>query len=51
LRAQMPSTAVFAAAAEAAAVAVDPMEDFNNTAAYRRGLVRTLTQRALERAQ
>lgn len=51
LRGQKPAAAVFASAAEAAAAAVDPMEDFNNTAAYRRGLVRTLTQRALENAQ
>jgi carbon-monoxide dehydrogenase medium subunit len=51
LRGQRPSAAMFAAAAEAAAAAIEPMEDFNNTAAYRRGLVRTLTQRALESAQ
>ncbi|MDF2120296.1 FAD binding domain-containing protein [Roseiarcaceae bacterium H3SJ34-1] len=51
LRGQKPGGAVFAAAAEAAAAAIDPMADFNNTAAYRRGLVRTLTQRALESAE
>lgn len=51
LRGQAPGPAAFVAAAEAAAVAVDPMEDFNNTAAYRRGLVRTLTRRALENAE
>lgn len=51
LRGQTLDAAVFAAAAKAAAAAVDPMEDINNTAAYRRGLVRTLTQRALEGAQ
>lgn len=50
LRGQVPGPAAFVAAAEAAAVTVDPMEDFNNTAAYRRGLVRTLTRRALENA-
>jgi aerobic carbon-monoxide dehydrogenase medium subunit len=50
LRGQAPGADVFAAAAEAAAAAIDPMEDMNNTAAYRRGLVRTLTQRALEAA-
>ena len=48
---QKPDAAVYASAAEAAAAAIDPMEDFNNTAAYRRGLVRTLTQCALESAQ
>lgn len=47
---QKPGVEAFAAAAEAAAQAVDPMEDINNTAAYRRGLVRTLTERALESA-
>jgi carbon-monoxide dehydrogenase medium subunit len=51
LRGQPPSATLFAAAADAAAAAVDPMEDINNTAAYRRGLVRTLTQRALEGAE
>jgi carbon-monoxide dehydrogenase medium subunit len=50
LRGRAPGADVFAAAAEAAAAAVDPMEDINNTATYRRGLVRTLTQRALEGA-
>jgi carbon-monoxide dehydrogenase medium subunit len=50
LRGKRPGTDAFAAAAEAAAQAVDPMEDINNTASYRRGLVRTLTQRALESA-
>ncbi|MGP0091474.1 MAG: FAD binding domain-containing protein [Xanthobacteraceae bacterium] len=51
LRGRAPGAEVFAAAAAAAAAAVDPMEDINNTAAYRRGLVRTLAQRALENAQ
>ena len=51
LRGQMPSETVFSAAAEAAASAIDPMEDINNTAAYRRGLVRTLVKRALEAAK
>lgn len=50
LRGQTPGTEAFVAAADAAAQAVDPMEDINNTAAYRRGLVRTLTERALESA-
>jgi carbon-monoxide dehydrogenase medium subunit len=40
----------FAAAGDAAAAAVDPMEDATTNAAYRRGLVRTVTRRALERS-
>jgi carbon-monoxide dehydrogenase medium subunit len=40
----------FAAAADAAAKAVDPLEDENTSADYRRGLVRTVVRRALERA-
>jgi carbon-monoxide dehydrogenase medium subunit len=48
LRGRAPSPEIFAQAAAAAAAAIDPMEDVNNTAAYRRGLVRTLAQRALE---
>ena len=46
-----PLVDVFAEAGEAAAAAIDPMEDVNNTAAYRRGLVRALTRRALEAAE
>jgi carbon-monoxide dehydrogenase medium subunit len=45
-----PGEPAFVAAAEAAASACDPMEDINNTAAYRRSLVRTMVQRALESA-
>ncbi len=40
----------FAAAAAVAAEAVDPFEDHNNTVDFRRALVETLTQRALEEA-
>jgi carbon-monoxide dehydrogenase medium subunit len=40
----------FAAAADAAAAAVDAMEDHNYSAEYRRDLVRTVTYRALEAA-
>lgn len=41
---------VFRAAADAAAAAIDPLEDINTSADYRRDLVRTMTRRALERA-
>ncbi len=44
---QTPGPEAFAAAAEAAAGAVDAMEDSNYSAAYRRDLVRTVTRRAL----
>jgi carbon-monoxide dehydrogenase medium subunit len=40
--------ASFAAAADLAASAVDPMEDATTSAEYRRDLVRTVTRRALE---
>jgi carbon-monoxide dehydrogenase medium subunit len=45
-----PGPDAFAAAAERAAAAVDPMEDVNNSAQYRRDLVRTVVRRALEQA-
>jgi carbon-monoxide dehydrogenase medium subunit len=41
---------VFAAAAEASAAAIEPLEDFNTSAGYRRDLLRVMTRRALERA-
>src|ERR1700736_4468052 len=44
LRGRTPGAAVFAQAGEAAATAIDPLEDINNTAAYRRSLVRTLLE-------
>lgn len=45
-----PDLDTFRAAAEAAAEAVDPIEDIQADAEYRRDLVRTITRRALERA-
>jgi len=51
LNGQAPSPELFVAAGEAAALAVDPMEDIQTTADYRRDLVRAVTRRALEHAQ
>jgi carbon-monoxide dehydrogenase medium subunit len=48
LNGQEPSDTVFRAAAEAAANAVDAMEDHQTTAEYRRDLVRAVVRRALE---
>jgi carbon-monoxide dehydrogenase medium subunit len=50
LEGKAPADGTFRAAADAAAAAVDPMEDVNTTAAYRRDLVRALTRRAMEQA-
>lgn len=50
LNGKKPSAEAFAAAAEAASAAVDPLEDLQANAKYRRDLVRTVTRRALERA-
>jgi carbon-monoxide dehydrogenase medium subunit len=50
LAGRLPEAAAFHAAAETAAAAVEPLEDINTSADYRRDLVRTLTRRALERA-
>jgi len=50
LNGRVPSAATFAAAAEAAAVAADPLEDEGISAGYRRDLVRTLVRRALDEA-
>ena len=47
---QPPTPDLFAEAADAAAHALDPLEDIDNDARYRRGLVATLTRRALEQA-
>jgi carbon-monoxide dehydrogenase medium subunit len=48
LNGRAPSDAVFAATAEAAAAAIDPLEDAQTTAEYRRDLVRAVVQRALQ---
>jgi carbon-monoxide dehydrogenase medium subunit len=50
LNGREPRPDVFRAAADAAAAAIDPLEDHNTSADYRRDLVRAMTQRALERA-
>lgn len=50
LSGKVMSAQVFAEAGEAAAAAVDPMEDAQTSAKYRRDLVRTVTRRALELA-
>jgi carbon-monoxide dehydrogenase medium subunit len=49
LNGKAPDTDVFRAAAEAAADAIDPLEDIQTTGEYRRDLVRAVTRRALER--
>jgi carbon-monoxide dehydrogenase medium subunit len=48
LEGQAPGETVFRAAAEAAAAAVDAMEDHQTSAEYRRDLVRAMVRRALE---
>ena len=50
LAGQKPGAETFRAAAEAAADAVDPLEDVHADAEFRRDLVRAVTRRALERA-
>lgn len=50
LAGRAPNAAAFAAAAEAAAEAVEPLDDENISAAYRRALVKTVVARALQRA-
>ena len=45
-----PTAHTFHSAADAAAAAIDPMQDIHCSADYRRDLVRTVTRRALERA-
>jgi len=50
LNGNTPGDAVFRAAAEAAADAIDPLEDIQTSADYRRDLVRAVVRRALEQA-
>lgn len=50
LEGQAPGDAVFRAAAETAAQAIEPMEDHQTDAAYRRDLVRAMLRRALEQS-
>lgn len=50
LTGKAPSPEAFVAASEAAAAVVDPMEDLQANAKYRRDLVRTVVRRALERS-
>jgi carbon-monoxide dehydrogenase medium subunit len=45
-----PSDAVFRAAADVAAAMIDPLEDAQTSAQYRRDLVRVVVRRALEQA-
>jgi len=48
---QVPGDAVFRAAAEAAATAIEPLEDHQTSGDYRRDLVRAVVRRALEQSQ
>jgi carbon-monoxide dehydrogenase medium subunit len=50
LAGQAPGPELFRAAAEAAAAAIEPLEDLQADAEYRRDLVRAVVRRALERA-
>ncbi|HEX5211015.1 MAG TPA: FAD binding domain-containing protein [Pseudolabrys sp.] len=50
LNGQTPSDKAFRAAAEAAAAAIEPLEDHQTSGGYRRDLVRAVVRRALEQA-
>ena len=50
LNGKPPSADAFNAAGEAAAAAIDPLEDIHTSAEYRRDLVRAMTRRALDSA-
>jgi carbon-monoxide dehydrogenase medium subunit len=49
LNGKTPSREIFAEAAEIAAGAIDPLEDVQADAAYRRDLVRAMAKRAMEK--
>ena len=50
LAGRAPDAAIFRQAADAAAATVEPLEDLQSSADYRRDLVRVVARRALERA-
>jgi len=50
LQGRPPEPQTFQEAADAAADAVEPMEDIQSDAEYRRDLVRTVSRRALDRS-
>jgi carbon-monoxide dehydrogenase medium subunit len=50
LNGKPPGASAFEAAAEAAAAAIDPLEDIHTNADYRRDLVRAMARRALDSA-
>ena len=50
LNGQTPGDKAFRAAAEAAAKAIEPLEDHQTNAEYRRDLVRAVVRRALEQS-
>ena len=50
LQGQAPDAALFDAVADVAAVAIDPLEDIQTSADYRRDLVRAMVRRALGRS-
>jgi carbon-monoxide dehydrogenase medium subunit len=50
LAGRKPGEDIFRAAAEAAADAIDPLEDVHADAEFRLDLVRAVTRRALQRA-
>src|SRR5712671_2472558 len=50
LAGRLPGADCFAAAADSAATAVEPLEDATNTAEYRRDVVRAVTRRALDQS-
>jgi aerobic carbon-monoxide dehydrogenase medium subunit len=50
LNGKSPGPEAFQAAAEAAAATIDPLEDIQTSAEYRRDLVRAMTRRALDSA-